>query len=251
MVIPAAGEGKRFREAGYDKIKPLIDVLGKPMITRVIENVSPPGERAVTVISQLPLDEEIPANIFYLRKPTGGAAQTILATEGTEVEITKDPLVMANCDQLVGFPKGGSSVMAAKTALNNLDGCITTFRSARQHHSYVKLSDQGIITDIAEKEVISNHAVTGVYFFRNGRDFVDACRHIVLHDIRVKGEYYVSSALKCMIENGRQLGVYDAPAAMLGTPDELDLYLMAHNRHMKTSSDIRRRRHVSSRESCG
>ena len=39
IVIPMAGEGSRFKQAGYAKPKPFIDVLGKPMIVQVIENL--------------------------------------------------------------------------------------------------------------------------------------------------------------------------------------------------------------------
>lgn len=41
IIIPMAGRGKRFKDAGFSEPKPLIDVKGKPMIERVVENLTP------------------------------------------------------------------------------------------------------------------------------------------------------------------------------------------------------------------
>src|SRR5690242_12227788 len=129
IIIPAAGEGSRFKQAGYKTPKYMIDILGKPMITRVIESVLPNGACSVQVLTQ--------ENIGH---PTGGAVETILCAD-----ITDEPLLIANSDQLVAFDVN-------KFIESAEDGIIATFRSNKPHHSYVKIKD-GVVTEIKEKEV--------------------------------------------------------------------------------------------------
>jgi dTDP-glucose pyrophosphorylase len=85
----------------------------------------------------------------------------------------------------------------------------------------------GWIDDIVEKEVISTQAVTGVYYFRQAGTFFEAAHEVITSGFKQLGEYYVSSALSVMIREGRHLRTYNADSAMLGTPNELQLFEMA------------------------
>jgi len=202
VVIPAAGNGQRFKDAGYENPKYLIDVCGRPMIDRVIDNLRPVKANTVQVIRQ----ED-------LQRPSRGAVETIVQAQ-LDLE---QPLLIGNCDQLVAFDVNDFID-------TDLDGRIVTFQSTKDHHSYVELDDEGCLTRIVEKVVISNKAVTGVYYFAKARDFYDAAMAVIANDTRVKNEYYVSSAITIMLEAGLKIRTYDAPSAMLGTPDELQLF---------------------------
>jgi NDP-sugar pyrophosphorylase family protein len=223
IVVPAAGSGKRFREAGYAKPKPLIDVCGKPMIQRVMDNVRPSCEHQFIVISRLDpadLSPLLPGEKeygWYLAEDTQGAVDTILQVK----QFLKGPVLLANCDQLVHFDVDDF------LASTGPDGSIVTFKSSTPHHSYVTTSEAGIVTAIAEKQVISSQAVTGVYYIADGGDFVDHAQRVLKDDRRYNGEFYTSSALASMIDAGARFRTYDAPSAMLGTPGELQLFEMA------------------------
>ncbi len=206
LVIPAAGNGQRFKDVGYDQPKHLINVNGRSMISRVIENLRPSQLHTIQVITRPMLTE-----------PSRGAVETILRANLDPEE----PLLIGNCDQLVAFDV---DKMIDRVRQYNIDGGLVVFKSNKEHHSYVELDDHSLITRIAEKEVISNWAVTGVYYFKRAGDFIEAGRQVIENDERVKGEFYVSSAIARMIESGKKLGVYDAPSAMLGTPEELQLF---------------------------
>jgi dTDP-glucose pyrophosphorylase len=197
LVIPAAGRGQRFKDAGYTELKPDIPVLGKPMIQRVIENLRPNGSCSVQIIREV---------------ETRGAVETILCAE-----IDNRPLLIGNCDQLVAFDVNDFIAQSAK------DGSLVTFKSNKPHHSYVTL-DGGIISTIVEKEVISNIAVTGVYYFKDGEQFKQAAKKIIHKDIKTNGEFYVSSVIAELIDSGAEINTYEAPSAMLGTPEELQLF---------------------------
>jgi dTDP-glucose pyrophosphorylase len=210
VVIPAAGEGSRFAAAGYKEPKPLIPVLGKPMIQRVIDNIRPGGLALsrVTVLSQVPLPF-IEADVKVIG-PTRGAVETILQADIRDGE----RLLVANCDQLVStdWAVHGSA-----------DGAIATFRSSKPHHSYVHTRD-GIIDSIVEKRVISELAVAGVYSFSDGGWFRAAAAKVLADDRRVLNEFYVSTVISEMITQGAKLRTFDADVAILGTPEELQLF---------------------------
>lgn len=224
VIIPAAGNGQRFVDAGYPQ-KPLVDVLGKPMISRVIENLRPAVSNRVVVISRLddkdidPLLKDNDVHI-QLSEPTEGAVDTILKAKDY---FTTEPVLIGNADQLVGF-NVNDFIECAKV----LDGSIVTFVSNLPHHSYVTTDMWGVIDSIKEKEVISNRAVTGVYYFRSGQDFLQYANQVINADDRVNGEHYVSSVISRMIAEGLSIATYDAPSAMLGTPMELQLFETVH-----------------------
>ena len=90
---------------------------------------------------------------------------------------------------------------------------------------YWNIKAAAVINAAAEKEVISNNAVAGVYYFKKCEDFISAAEEAIINNIKTKNEFYVSSAIKIMIERGNKFGCYDAKSIMLGTPDELENYL--------------------------
>lgn len=200
IIIPACGEGKRFKQAGYKEPKHLIPVLGKPMIERVVDSIKPSIPYNLQIITQ-----------ESLGRKTKGAVETVLCGE-----ITSAPLLIANCDQIVQLD-------IDKFIGTNLDGNIAVFKSDNPHHSYVKVKNN-IITDIKEKEVISNHAVSGVYYFRNGISFKNCAKEVMRKSIKYNGEYYVSSVIAEMVKRGYKLKITETKTAILGTPSELQLF---------------------------
>lgn len=210
VVIPAAGDGKRFAEAGYRDPKPLVDVLGRPMIQRVIDNLKPAlagREHRVTVLSRVPLPG-IDADVQIIG-PTRGAVETILQAD------LDGQLLIANCDQLV------TSDWLPPLAR---DGWLLTFPSVKPHHSYVRTDGSGIVKDIAEKQVISRLAIAGVYAFEDGAAFRGAAETVLREDRRVLGEFYVSTVIAELLAGGAEFGTVDCRCAILGTPEELQLF---------------------------
>ncbi len=206
LVIPAAGNGQRFKDAGYTGPKHMIDVLGKPMIERVIDNLKPNDLCTVQVITK-----------GMLKVPSRGAVETVLQANLDPEE----PLLIGNCDQLVAFDVNAMLNLCTSCSW---DGALVVFKSNKEHHSYVEVGEDEIIRTIAEKQVISNLAVTGVYYFKRAGDFIEAAEEVIDNNDRYNNEFYVSSAIARMIANGKKLGNYEAPTAILGTPSELQLF---------------------------
>jgi NDP-sugar pyrophosphorylase family protein len=207
IVIPAAGEGKRFKDAGYTTAKPLIPVLGVSMIERVVKNVTPKGTGQILVITR------------EMVGPTDGTLDTILYLKD---RIDSDsPLLLALCDQLVDF----SPEDLIKKG-DQADGAIVTFSRQTPNLSYVE-EIWGVITRIADKKVISDHAVAGVYYFKRAGDFMQAAERVVQRGVKENGEYVVSQAIEWMIDQGKRLLVYPADSVILGTPQELQAFEQA------------------------
>jgi len=220
VLITMAGDGKRFAEAGYQKPKPFIQVKNQKMIQMVLNNIVPKDFNKVILITRTQHNSkeelkgsEYNLDIIELDKPTEGSLQTILCAEKL---IENNSLMLANCDQKIIF-----DVNDFISKCENLDGGLIVFKSASKNHSYVKVDENNIVTEIIEKEVISDIAVSGVYFIKNASKFIEASKSVINNNIRQKGEFYVSSALKIMIEKGLKLGIYYAESIMLGTPEEL------------------------------
>ncbi len=216
IVIPCAGEGRRFAEAGYDKPKPLIDVAGKPMIERVIDCLRSSDDDTVTVISRIPL--HLPDANVVATGPTEGAADTLLATA-----LSPERVLVANCDQLITTP-----IETFLSCVQDCDAGVMTFNSTNPHHSYVRVNRTGLVVEIAEKRVISDNAVLGIYWFASGTALQKFALAAIDAGERVNGEVYISSILDQYIKAGRAVGAYEVDVKdkhMLGTPEELRIFL--------------------------
>ena len=210
IIIPAAGEGRRFREAGYKEEKPYIPLAGKAMVERVVENVlwmemtDNAGEVKIIVATQ------------SLIGKTKGAVDTILKVLDFYEVGHGESLIVANCDQLLDFPADAWRALAQPG-----NGLVYGFGSTSSAHSYVTFDKTSKITSIIEKPEqppIGSLAVSGVYYFPRPDPFIEACRYV-----RSSGgdeEQYISSALAVMISEGYGLYAENVPTAILGTPED-------------------------------
>lgn len=224
IVIPAAGEGSRFKEAGYTLPKPLIDVCGTPMLQRVVDNFNDIPGNVILIVrdeDKTAIMEHVSANVmFALKRKTEGAACTVL--EIVHELNLEDELIIANCDQLVLMPMQEFIHFARKW-----HACIMTFNSTNPHHSYVKASN-GLVTEVAEKKVISDNAVVGVYYWKRASDFVQYANEMIRKNDRVKGEFYITPVFKYALKAGLMVAPYEIDVHkkhMLGTPYELEIFL--------------------------
>ncbi len=207
-----AGEGKRFQEAGYLLPKPFIDMNGSTMIARVMRSITPSQPHRWTLLDRAAVGR------------TEGAIDTLLHAQATVP--AHHPVLVANCDQIID------------TSIDHFIWCCTphvgvmTFTSQNPAHSYVQTDDIGWMTNIAEKEVISSRAVVGVYYFPTALLLFDYCQRVMdAGTDRLNGEYYLSAALKLMLEDKvPMVGVHTDPGTvhMVGTPEQMEDYLKGH-----------------------
>jgi NDP-sugar pyrophosphorylase family protein len=225
-----AGRGKRFEDAGYSFPKPLIDINGKPMIQVVVENLNLPSkyificqEEHIKKFALYDLFKLIKSNteIITLNEITEGAAITVLFAKD---KINPDEeLIIANSDQWIDWnPQHFLSVMRSK----NADGGIVTFISTHPKWSYVKINEDGVVLEVAEKRPISNIATVGIYYYKKGQYFIDAAEIMIKKNIRTNNEFYIAPAYNEMINNGKKVYAYPVVEMRgLGTPEDLRRFI--------------------------
>ena len=234
ILIPMAGEGSRFAKEGYQFPKPLIDVNGKPMIQRVVENLDFDAEY-IFLVRKKHLDtysglentlKQITngkSKIVIVDKLTEGAACTCLLAK--EFINNDDELLIANSDQIIEYEKQNFEYMKN---LTNVDGIVFSFTAVHPKWSFAKINSRGFITEIAEKNPISNIATCGIYWYRKGSAFINYSEEMIKKNIRVNNEFYVCPVYNELIQDGKVIYNYNIPSENmwgLGTPEDLNYYL--------------------------
>ena len=234
VVIPMAGAGSRFARAGFKKQKPFIDVGGKAMIVRVLENLACENARFFLIARREQLEEErdlvgqiqrdFDARFICIDALSEGTACTVLYA--MKFIANTQPLLIANCDQIVDVRIGD---FCADCLRRGLDGSILTFRDPQRNPkwSFVRLEGE-LVVQVREKEAISDLATVGIYFFARGELFVEGAIAMIIRNDRVNGEFYTCPVYNHAIKEGAKIGVFDIhPSQMhgLGTPEDLRDYL--------------------------
>ena len=230
VVIPMAGAGSRFAAAGYTFPKPLIEVNGKPMIQVVVENLNVDAHFIYLVqkdhyekynLKQL-LNLITPGcDIIQIDGLTEGAAcTTLLAKEFIDND---EPLLMANSDQFVEW--NSNECLYAFTA-DSVDGGIVTFEATHPKWSFAKLGEDGFVSEVAEKNPISNIATVGIYYWKHGSDYVKYAEQMIEKNIRTNNEFYVCPVFNEAIADGKKIRAKNiAKMWGIGTPEDLNYFL--------------------------
>lgn len=230
VVIPMAGAGSRFAKAGFSFPKPLIEVMGKSMIEVVLKNLQVDANYIFLV--QKEHDEEYNlrrylnllspgSQIVIVDSLTDGAARTVLLAE--ELIDNQNPLLIANSDQFLDWD---SSEVLYQFESGAVDGGLVTFTSTHPKWSFAKVDPDGWVTEVAEKEPISDVATTGIYYWSQGSDFVRFAKQMIAKDIRTNGEFYICPVYNEAIGAGMKIRAKSVARMWgLGTPEDLAAFL--------------------------
>jgi len=230
VLIPMAGAGSRFQAAGYTFPKPLIDVEGKPMIQVVVDNLNIDAT-FIYVVQKEHREKYNLDTLLNLITPNckivevdglteGAACTTLLAKEFINND---EPLVMANSDQFVEWD---SNEFMYKMIEQKVDGGILTFTATHPKWSFAKVDEYGYVTEVAEKNPISDIATVGVYYWANGSDYVKYAEQMIEKNIRTNGEFYTCPTFNEAIGDGKKIKTFNIDKMWgLGTPEDLKYYL--------------------------
>ena len=235
VLIPMAGAGSRFAQAGYTFPKPLIEVNSRPMIQVVVENLNIEAHFIFLVqkehyekynLKQL-LNLITPdCSIVQVDSLTQGAACTTLLAK--HMIDNEEPLLIANSDQYVEW--NSNECLYGFTA-DEIDGGIVTFKATHPKWSFARIGDDGFVSEVAEKNPISDDATVGIYYWKKGSDYVKYAEQMIAKNIRTNNEFYVCPVFNEAIEDHKKIKIKQIDQMWgIGTPEDLDYFLENHKK---------------------
>lgn len=207
IIIPMAGKGKRMRPHTLTTAKPLLPVAGKPIVQRLVEDITKVCGEKVTEIAfviapdfgkdveqdlvRVAESQGAKGSIFYQSEALGTAHAIMCAKEAI-----KGKTVVAFADTLF---------KADFVMDTNQEGVIWVqkIEDPRQF-GVVKLNEAGVITDFVEKpaEFVSDLAIIGIYYFKDGDYLKSELQYLLDNNIKEKGEFQLTNALENMKAKG-------------------------------------------------
>ena len=238
VIIPMAGEGRRFKEAGFKKPKPLIKVFNKTLIEIAIETLGIKNANLYFVarkyknknynkqLKKILLQYTDIKKIIYLKKKTSGAVETLLKVRNISQNI---PLLTANCDQYLDWsPDKFLKLMKKK----NYDGGVVTYKSRNKKNSFAKVNNN-LVVKIAEKKVISNNALIGIHYWKKTNYFFSSAKKLIkeIKSKRLNTEPYVSETYNFLLEKKMKIAGYLLKPKnyfLIGIPKDYNLFKMKY-----------------------
>jgi dTDP-glucose pyrophosphorylase len=230
VLIPMAGAGSRFAEAGYTFPKPLIEVRGKPMIQVVVENLNVEAHY-IFIVQKSHYERYNLQYLLNLIAPNCDIVQVDGLTEGAAVTTllakefinNENPLLLANSDQFVEW--NSNECLYAFNA-DGIDAGIITFKATHPKWSYAKIGEDGFVSEVAEKKPISDNATVGIYYWNKGSDYVKYAEDMIQKNIRINNEFYVCPVFNQAIQDNKKIRAKQVNKMWgIGTPEDLDFFL--------------------------
>lgn len=233
FIIPMAGRGSRFRNAGFVLPKFLIPVCGRTLLEWSLLSLpldladrvtfvglaedNNEGELEKRIRDSFPLSTA-QISFCWLKQVTNGQATTVL--RGLEGLDEGKPLLIYNIDTT--FLDFG---LSARLQDDEWYGLLGSFSSQAPNLSYAALDDSGRVCRVEEKNVISEHALNGLYVFRSGTLFREAYEALSIQILETKGEIFVAPLYEHLLQQGMEIELSASDETHpLGTPEELRLF---------------------------
>lgn len=229
IIIPIGGKGERFKNEGYTQPKPLITIFNKPMIFYVLDNLKITKDDIIFIIyynldiSSIKLKYPN-INFIEIDRQSDGAAETILLGLDKIKKMKKNKKTMIfDCDT---FYTEDVIDMYFNTSCNAI--FYVKDYNSKPIFSYINIDKNNYITQIKEKEKISDNANTGIYCFEDIDQLYLYAELVIINNIRFKSEFYISCIIDLMIQNHYKfigLELEKNTVFNLGTPKQLKTYI--------------------------
>ncbi len=233
FIIPMAGYGARFIQAGFQMPKMLLEAHGKTLLEWSLNSLPLHLAHKVIFIGlkehenkfslQKTIEKFYPTlniKFIFLEKVTRGQAETTYFA--LKLCNANEPIVIFNIDTFFS-----SSTIESNLLNPDVDGVLGTFTSTENRFSFAALDDRNeYVIEVQEKEVISSNALTGLYTFKSLQDFAETYEHHLTNNLTTKGEYYIAPMYNYLIAKGKKYILDRADKHyILGTPAEYTHFL--------------------------
>jgi len=206
IIIPMAGMGKRMRPHTLTVPKPLIPIAGKPIVQRLVEEIAKVSVEAIDEIAFIIGDfgKEVEERLIGIAEGIGAKSSIYYQDEalGTAHAIycaapsLSDKVVVAFADTL----------FKADFVLDAEADSVIWVQQVEDPSAFgvVKIDDKDNITDFVEKpkDFVSNLAIIGIYYFKDGDNLRDELKYLMDNEVVVNGEYQLTNALENMKNKG-------------------------------------------------
>lgn len=241
LVVPMAGLGQRFTNAGYDLPKPLIPVDGVPMVVRAVEDY-PAADRQVFVVHAEHVRRFQIDGLLRRYFPECRIVVTPVVTEGQACTVrlagrelqSGDSVLVAACDNSHLYD---AQEFERLTSEERYDCLIWTYRHDSrvlrrpEAHGWVRTRVNSTQVELVScKQPVSStpmedHAVSGCFWFRSARQMLSAIDAQVAAAHRVGREFYLDVTPNVLLRQGARVGVFEVEKYIgWGTPDDLHDY---------------------------
>jgi NDP-sugar pyrophosphorylase family protein len=230
-IIPLAGKGIRFKNAKYNKPKPLIDVCGKPMIIRAAESL-PEADVWIFIclyehVKKFKIDKIlkkyfINSKVIILDKQTNGQLSTVLkARKYIKVD---DEIFIGNCDSILELDiKKFNSIKKRSDVIVISFKDKSTIKKNPEMYAYLKTSINNKILEVSCKKPFTNYpekefVMTGFFFFKRASYFIDSSKKIFKNNIKTNNEFYVDNTINYLNKKLIVKNLFSKNFINLGTP---------------------------------
>lgn len=228
LILPISGKSQRFLDAGFKMPKPLILAKNKHVIDWSMDSIDYNDCNLIFLVRldhvyNFSIDKILEQKygpdikVIVVEKITRGTLETcLLAKDYIDNSI---PLIIYTPD--VYFePQFNPNTIA-----DDVDGFLLTFVANSPDHSYCVV-DNGVVSKVAEKEVISNQANVGIYYFKHGCDFVKYGQKVIDNAMTVNNEFYVAPMYNLLINDGLKITASGVEKMhVLGTPQSFNFFV--------------------------
>ena len=210
IIIPMAGLGKRLRPHTLTTPKPLLPIAGKPIVHRLVEDIAkvcPEKIDTIGFIVHPAFGKDVEESLKRIAKEVGAVGKIYYQEHAKGIshallfarELFKGKIIVAFADTL----------FKAECKLDTTrDGIIWVQHvTDPSQFGVVRVNEKGVIVELVEKpaEFVSDLAIIGIYFFKDGEALANEMQYLIDHDIKDKGEYQFTSALQNFSKKGAKL----------------------------------------------
>jgi NDP-sugar pyrophosphorylase family protein len=239
LILPMAGEGKRFSSKGYDMVKPLINVSGKPMALQALSDLPETDLQNFILRKDFKDLDILKAELkktsnkpcfSILESTTDGQATTCI--EGSKDLSRNSQVTIAACDNGMNYDSELFNEMLEDDSIDIIVWAAKGYPGAircPENYGWIDCDSKGLINDISVKIPLSNPSidpiVVGAFTFKKLSYFIEAVEHMKNREAKVNEEYYIDMAINDAIQLGFNCRIFEIEHYICwGTPEDLQTF---------------------------